>query len=382
MAKKDLFSPTEIGGIRFKNPVLRAATGEFAFDEKGRPTENLVRMYENLAKGEVGGIITGLITSADGRSTHANSAMLDEDASIASYRQMLERVHEYGTPVIAQLAHFGCHGAEGKRFAVGHLKEDDIERIIADFVKMAIKAEKAGFDGVELHCAHGYMLSEFLSTRTNKRKDRWGGSSENRFRIVDEIMERIRAVLPDYPIFVKMNGSEKDGLTISEVVENAKRFEKAGVDALEISCGLQSEPFMIIRGKVPFDMMCEHYPGVRDMPGFAQNLLKPMLEKKMAAPEPIREYNLEAAKEIKKNVSIPVIAVGGIHDLHEIEEALDAGMDAVSMCRPLILEPNLVKKYKEGKQTEAKCLECNHCIIGLCTGSVKCHYGKVPKREG
>lgn len=377
--QESIFAPTTIGGVHVKNRVVRAATDESMGDANGFPTAQLTALYERLAKGEVGAIITGYIAiSEKGKSVFPDMCMLDADEKIPTYKTLTDTVHQYGTPIIAQIVHCGAQGA-AKYGKVCALKEDEIRTIIRQFIEAANRAYQAGFDGVELHCAHGYLLSEFLSSKKNNRHDNWGGSIENRFRIVDEILRGIKDILPQFPVWVKLNGSEKGGVTEVLAAEYAMMMEQAGADAIEVSCGLSEDVFMFARGSVPFDMICHDYPAVKNVPKPLMKLAKPLVNKVLEPPAPKRLYNVSAAKCIKEKVHVPVIAVGGIHDLPEIESVLgEHGLDAVSLCRPLILEPTLVQKYKSGKQTEAKCIECNYCMIGISQRPLRCYYGKLP----
>ena len=374
-----IFAPTTLGGIQLRNRIIRAATDESMGDANGFPTDKLTALYERLAKGEVGAIITGYIAVAEnGKSTFPGMCTLETDDKIPAYMALTDAVHQYGTPIIAQIAHCGAQGA-ARYGKVCALKEDEIRTIIRQFIDAAIRASKAGFDGVELHCAHGYLLSEFLSPKKNKRRDSWGGSAENRFRIVDEILRGIKTVLPQFPVWVKLNGTEKGGITEDQAAGYAAMMEQAGADAIEVSCGLSEDVFMFARGRVPFDMICHDYPAVKNLPAPLMKLAKPLVNKILEPPAPKRLYNLSAARRIKAKVHVPVIVVGGIHDLHEIESVIGGhGLDAVSLSRPLILEPTLVQKYKSGKQSEAKCIECNYCVIGISQRPLRCYYGKLP----
>ena len=375
-----IFNPIELGGIQLHNRILRAATDESMGDVNGFPTAQLTALYERLAKGEVGAIITGYIAVAEkGKSTFPGMCTLEADEKIPAYRTLTDAVHQYETPIIAQIAHCGAQGAT-KYGKVCALKEVEIHTIIRQFIEAAKRASKAGFDGVELHCAHGYLLSEFLSPKKNKRCDKWGGSAENRFLIVGEIIRGIKAVLPQFPVWVKLNGTEKNGVTEDLAAEYATLMEQAGADAIEVSCGLSEDVFMFARGSVPFDMICHDYPVVKNVPKPLMKLMKPLVNRLLEPPAPKRLYNVSAAERIKAKVHVPVIVVGGIHDLPEIESVINEhGLDAVSLCRPLILEPTLVQKYKSGKQTEAKCIECNYCMIGISQRPLRCYYGKLPK---
>ncbi|MDO4650240.1 MAG: NADH:flavin oxidoreductase, partial [Eubacteriales bacterium] len=317
MNRIDIFHSSDIAGINFNNRILRAATDE-GMAENGNPTERLINLYEKLARGGVGGIITGYMSvSQDGESVMPGMIMIESDERIPQLAEVVKRVHELHTPIIAQIAHCGRNGVAGKSFQVGKISESTIERVADDFVKAVIRAYKAGYDGVELHLAHGYFLSEMVSPHTNKRKDRWGGSTENRMRIVKLIMDKVRKELPDYPVFAKVNGDEiyKDGIHAEEVAHIAKLLEKYGVNAIEVSCGIDFKEMGPGKGKVPAEMILNSYPGMKELPGFVKIAAKPVISK-MMRDTPIRtKYNVPSAKRIKDTVGIPVIAVGGIHDL-------------------------------------------------------------------
>lgn len=381
----DIFAPAELAGIMFQNRILRSATMEDGADEKGFPTEALAKKYLALAKGGVGGIITGFMgISVEGKAQQPGMVLLDEDAKIRPLKDLTDAVHTAGVPIIAQIAHCGRNSVSGKKFDVNKMSDAELENIITGFIAAAVRAQKAGFDGVQVHFAHGYFLSEVLSPATNHRRDKWGGSEEKRFYMAERIITGIKKELPGYPILVKMHGDDgvKNGVHADEAVRIAKRMELSGVSAIEVSRGLTVMNSMgPVYGRVPAEMILKVYPQMMGLPVFVKKVMKPMLPKMMKTVEPApRRYNVDAAKKIKAAVHIPVIVVGGIHDLGEIEKTInDDGMDFVSMARPLVLEPGLVGKYKEGKADKAKCIECNHCIIGISTGNLKCWYGKVPE---
>lgn len=380
----DIFVPADLAGIKLNNRILRSATMEDGADERGFPTEALTKRYVALAKGGVGGIITGFIgVSPEGKAEQPGMVLLDEDAKVEPMRQLVEAVHSAGVPIIAQIAHCGRNSVSGKAFDVNRLTDAQLEEIVDQFISAAIRAQKAGFDGVQIHFAHGYFLSEVLSPATNHRKDKWGGNEEKRFYIAERIISGIRKKLPAYPILVKMHGDDrvKKGIHTEESIRIAKRMEQAGVSAIEVSCGLSIMNGMgPLYGKIPAEMILSWYPQMMGLPGFVKSLMKPMLPKIMKEKNPApRRYNVPEAKAIKAAVSIPVIVVGGIHDLDEIEQTINEdGIDFVSMARPLILEPGLIGKYQQQKAQQAKCIECSHCIIGISQGKLQCWYGKVP----
>ncbi|BCN30961.1 NADH:flavin oxidoreductase [Anaeromicropila herbilytica] len=379
----DVFVPEELSGIRLNNRILRSATDEGMADSDGNPTEKLIKLYENLAKGGIGGIITGYMSvSKDGTSTMPGMVMIESDNRITKLTEVVNRVHQMSAPIICQIAHCGRNGVAGKAFNVNRISEDTIERVINDFTNAVIRAEKAGFDGVELHLAHGYFLSEMISGHTNKRRDKWGGSIENRTRIVKELMNKIRIALPNYPILIKMNGDEiySDGIHSDEAVQIAKLLELFGVNAIEVSCGIDWKQMGPSRGEIPVEMIINKFPGIKDMPKPVKAVVRPILPRVMKEVKTEKKYNVPSAKKIKESVKIPVIVVGGIHDLEDIESTINQdGIDYVSMSRPLILEPGLINKFKEHKAQTAKCLSCNYCLIGLYNDPLRCYYGKVAK---
>ena len=378
----DISSPADIGGVKVNNRILRAATHEGLADENGAPTEQLIILYERLSKGGVGAIITGFIgVSEESRSTDPGMSLLDSDDKIPAYAEMTGRVHQAGGVIIAQLAHCGASSKMGKAGRPDNLTSEQILKIQDDFVKAAKRAKAAGFDGIELHAAHGYLLSGMLSGNTNHRKDAYGGTEDNRFRILGEILKKLRAELPDYPIYVKFNGTEKSskGIHEAEAVRIAKRLEEAGATAIEVSSNQFSENLGPLRGNVPVDMILHSYPGIKDLPGFVKKPLRPVIKAVKKPDEPHHLYNVPVAKAIKEAVNIPIIVCGGIRSKDDMEQVISTdGLDAVSICRPLILETDLVNKYKTGKSTEPKCIECNHCIIGIMNAPVRCYYGKPP----
>lgn len=383
--KIDVFEPATLAGIKLNNRILRAATDEGLADEYGNPTEKLTKLYEKLVKGGVGGIITGYMSvSKDGEAIMPGMVMIESDKRIIKLAEVVESVHEMGAPIICQIAHCGRNGVAGKSFNVNRISEETIKRVIKDFVDASIRAEKAGFDAVELHLAHGYFLSEMLSGHTNKRKDQWGGSTENRAKIVQDIMNGIRKQLPHYPVFVKVNGDEiyNNGIHPKEAAKIAQLLESSGVNAIEVSCGIDWKQMGPSRGKIPVDMLMHNYPGIKDLPKPVKTMTKPLLPVIMKEVNTDKKYNVPAAKVIKESVNIPVIVVGGIHDLDDIESTINEdGIDFVSMSRPLILEPGLINKFKEAKAQKAKCLSCNYCLAGLYGGPMRCYYGKVPKQK-
>ncbi len=395
-----IFDSVKISEIKLKNRIIRSATHDGLADENGAPTDKMIRKYENLAKNDVGCIITGYAgVSEDGMSPYPAMLKIHNDAHMDAFKRMVDSVHQYDTPLILQIAHCGRQtsskkiGAKKKApTAMRHLFypdmaeelcSEDIYRIIDDFVNAAVRAEKAGFDGVQLHGGHGYLLHDFLSPYGNRRKDEWGGTLENRCRIVEFIIKGIKEKT-SLPVWIKISAEDnrKGGMDINQAVQICRRLENAGIDAIEVSCGTVEDGMNTMRSRMmPMEAVFEYREPCASFPDplkkfslACANLLNPMIKQ----PEPLENFNIFNAAEIKKNVSVPVIAVGGIHKLADMEYIVSNGMaDCVSMCRAFICEPNLVKKLRDGRQTQAKCLMCNYCGLVIEKGETKCLFGKI-----
>ncbi|RPJ73002.1 MAG: NADH:flavin oxidoreductase [Alphaproteobacteria bacterium] len=399
---KSVFSDAEIAGVKLKNRIIRSATHEGMADKNGSPTEMLMKKYELLARGEVGAIITGYAgVQQDGKCSFHNSLMIDNDSHIKSFQEMTRRVHEHHTAIFLQVAHCGRQTRSKKTGfptvapspirdnmyseEIPHaLSEAEINEIIENFVLAIERTKTAGFDGVQLHAAHGYLLSSFLSPHMNKRNDKWGANTENRFRIVGEILRQARARVGEFPILAKINAYEKskDGIKIDEAVKISRYLEQAGCDGIEVSCGIAEEGFVTTRGNFPFEMIATNNFKMEKIPRLLYPLVGLVIKRTMASPEPHFLYNLDHAEEIKKNVNIPVIVVGGIRKLEDIKNIIEnERCDFVSMSRPFIIEPNLVKKFKEARQSESKCINCNYCSVGSEKHPLKCYCGTIAQKD-
>ena len=397
------FESSCIAGVTLPNRLIRSATHEGMADERGAPTEALEKLYLRIAKGGAGAIITGYAgVQQDGKSSLSNMLMIDCDELIPAYRKLTDRVHEQGVPIILQIAHCGRQTRSAvtgmqtvapspvKDFIfneeIPHALDDrEIETIINNFVAAAERAKKAGFDGVQLHMAHGYLLAQFLSNHTNRRRDKWGGSTENKFRIISEIMRRMRESLGSYPVLAKINAYDgrPKGMRVEEAVEIARMLEAAGCDAIEVSSGTVEDGLAIMRGpNPPVEALFNSSFRFKNMPPLMKTFSSPFIRFSMRSPNPLRGYNIEAAKAIKEAVSIPVITVGGLHDLSDISSAIESGSaDYISMSRPFIIEPDIAGKFREGKQITSRCIMCNYCALMIEVDKVRCYYGKLPGKK-
>lgn len=344
-----LFAPISIKGLHIQNRFVRSATHEGLAEEDGAPTPAISSLYEKLAKNEVGLIITGYsYVNPAGKSSIRQQGVYD-DRFIEPYRALTERVHKYDSKIVLQIVHGGRQAMVTPEYPVtmapsavrdslsgklpSAMTEYQIQQTIEDFAQAVRRAWTAGFDAVQLHVAHGYLLSSFISSYTNRRTDEWGGSVENRVRIIDKILKRARVYVgEDFPIMVKMNaidGFEGFGLDAPECVEIALALESVGICTIEVSGGI-SEAGKIMSRRIIKSGMNEGY---------------------------FRDY----AKMIREAVNIPVIIVGGLRSLTVMDALLIEGYaDLVSLSRPFIREPDLVVKFKQGA-TEVGCTSCNQC---------------------
>ncbi len=395
----NVFEQTELCGIKLKNRIIRSATHEGMGDITGRPQKTLEDLYERLARGGVGAIISGITGIQQDGKNAANMTMIDRDDYVDDYKALVNIAHAHGVPIIMQIAHAGRQtyasvtgqtpvapsAIKDKVFSdevPQELTEDQIKEIINNFVNAIIRARKAGFDAVQLHAAHGYLLSQFLSPYMNVRNDRWGGNTEDRFRILAEIFRGAQKKVGNYPLMVKLSASDKcdNGMRVDEAIRIAQYLQEAGCGAIEVSCGVAEDGLNTVRTpEVPVEAVLTLNTAIRNMPAQKKEMFARMLPQKIQIHEPIINYNVFEAEQIKNNVDIPVIVVGGIRKLTDIEEIIGRNKaDFVSLCRPLIMEPDLVNKFQSGEQDESRCINCGFCLYGCLENPLRCYYGKAP----
>jgi len=378
VAGKKVFETAYLGPIRIKNRLIRSATSLMAADDFGRPTSKLLDLYSELGEGGVGTIITGM---EDGGLMVDNTTF--RDADMDAYRKVPRVIHQYGAVAIQQISHKGSQVkglSDESLYSLNRLSDLEIEQLIQQFVINIDRSRQTGFDGVQLHGAHGYLLSEFLSPAQNRRTDKWGGSTENRFRIIGEIIKRSKLKHSDFPIFIKINGYDfqKNGMREPEAVKIAKLLEKAGCDGIEVSCGVGRDGFSIVRTpELPIDAMLELTP-YREKSSMAKFFISMGARYRIKSYTPLYNYNVCAASEIKKNVNIPVTVVGGIRTLQDMQTIVGNNLaDFVSLGRPFIIEPGIVNSLKNKTQTESACIDCGYCLLSATIKDVRCYYGEV-----
>lgn len=354
---KTLFDETYISGMKLKNRFFRSATNDHAADKEGHVTEELLQIYENLAKGGVGAIITGLAHVTDAEKLNEGQMGIYKDSFIEEYKPLTDAVHQYDARIIIQLV---CNGVQNRSTADGllwgpsavedlayqqapkEMTKEEIRIMTESFAEGALRAKKAGFDGVQIHAAHGYLLSKFLTPYYNRRTDEYGGSVENRARALLETYTAIReAVGEDFPVLVKINSDDfmDQGMCFAECRYICQLLERAGISAIEVSGGSPSSRRSegVIRKVTPEN---ESY---------------------------FKQYAAEIAREIKT----PVILVGGNRDFNRLTDLVNqTDIEYISFCRPFIREADLIKRWNSGDQTPAKCISCTKCFSGH--GATQC----------
>lgn len=375
-----LFDPIRLGQTHIANRFVCSATYEAMATEQGEVTDALVKRYRVLAKGDIGLIIPGYMYVHSLGSAAKYQVGIHDDRMIPGLRRLTDAVHEQDGRIVFQLAHagrqtkkelIGCTplgpSARGRdpTFFVkpAAMSEAQIAIAIDAFGQAARRAVEAGADGVQVHAAHGYLLNQFLSPFWNRRHDAWGGSDENRFRILREAVVEVRKALPvGMPLLVKLNtydGTPKEGMTPPLALTYARWLAELGIDGLELSSGSTYYSFGdMIRGEVPVDELALAFPGW--MRPFAKLALGQMVGK-----FDLEEgYNVPASQLIKPAVGeVPVMVVGGLRRVAHMEALLEEGVaDMVSMARPFIREPHLVRRIWDGRAEGSTCTSCNKCF--------------------
>lgn len=348
--KSILFSSIKIGSVVLPNRFVRSATHDFMADEDGSISERNISLFRRLAEGEVGLIITGHAYVHPAGKASPRQIGIYEDRFVEGLLPITSAVHRYPTRIFLQIAHAGrqtkekiCGCAPLSPSAVyepvfkvmpKEMTAEEIKMTIDDFIKAGERAKKAGFDGVQLHVAHGYLLSSFISPYTNKREDEYGGSLQNRLRIVSEILRGIKNLAgAEFPVILKLNSSDflQGGLSPEEAVEIARLLEADGADGIEASGGMSEAG----KGSVWQGLRTEEEEG----------------------------YFVENAARIKSAVRVPVFGLGGIRTFKLMEKMVREGkVDLISMSRPFIREPYLIQKFRTGEIDKSECISCNKCF--------------------
>ena len=387
----DLFSLGTIGTISVKNRIVRSATEEILASNEGRVTEEYIQFYTRLARGGVGLIMTGNYgVDVLGRAT-PRTMLLDSDEVVEGLRKLVGTVHDSGARIVAQLNHVGRQRhpdlddrtpiapspvmVKYTRVKPRPMTEGEIGDAIEAFGQAARRVREAGFDGVQIHGAHGYLVNQFLSGHTNRRSDRWGGSVENRRRFVVEVYSAIRnAVGDDYPVLIKINARDpvSRGVTLDDTIATCQALEELGIDAIEVSDGIDE----MIKGGIPTDII------MRDRKLLERIMMRFLIETMVKRNARLVEgYHLADAAAVRQAVKVPVIAVGGIRRRAMMEHALESGQaDFVALSRPFIRKPNLVNRMEGDGGDPISCVSCNRCALEMIVhmNPLRCRQQKPP----
>ncbi len=357
-----LFEPIKIGKIELKNRFVRSATYDSSADEKGEVTESQISIYRRLAKGGAGLIITGITYTHPSGQRFRNQNSIESDDFIQGFKRLTSCVHNEGVKIFLQLFHGGKEATTFQRLKgklalapsfIGNeefkepyreITEDEIWEIIDSFAKGARRAKEAGFDGIQIHGAHGYLFSQFLSPFTNRRQDKWGGDIDGRLNFHKEVYSAIRKeVGEDYPLTIKIGVQDgfKGGLELSEGEIASERLYQWGIDAIEISIGLRGKTYEESEFKTKIDHIGRE------------------------------AYFREWCGKIKPKVHVPVIIVGGLRTFSLMEEILkNREADLISLSRPLIREPELINIWMKESTYKPKCISCNKCLEAVRNGEI------------
>ena len=345
-----LFEPSEINGMILSNRFVRSATWEGMAADDGACTPKLIYLMAGLAKGGVGLIISSHAYVLQEGQASFRQLGIYKDELVPGLQDMTAAVHENNGKIVIQLAHGGYYahpkliGQTPKapsnaevmsKTPRDEMSADDIQNVISAFEAGAQRAKAAGFDGIQIHSAHGYLLSQFLSPAFNQRNDEYGGDLQNRARVHIAVLQGIRrAVGDDYPVLIKMNCRDfiENGLTVEDSLQVSKMLVAEGIDAIELSGGILSSK-----------TLSPSRVGIKT--------------------EDKEAYFQEDAKAFKAQLDVPLILVGGNRSLPVAERLVQDGIaDYISMCRPLIREPDLINRWKSGDMSKAACVSDNMCF--------------------
>lgn len=355
-----LFEPYNLAGIKLKNRIVRSATYEKRADIDGFVTDSIIEFYSDIVKGGAGLIITGnVLVHVSGRSV-PNMLCIHNDHYIEKLKLLTGAVHALGGKIFIQLVHGGrqCFSSllggqppiapsavydPSTKITPSEMSNEEIWEIIDAFGHSARRALEAGFDGIQIHGAHGYLINEFLSPHTNRRDDYWGGDDERRFHFIEEIYELMRKEIGySVPIIIKMNADDfvERGLTPYDSLKIALRLQGLGMQAVEVSGGMYESGNKTVR----------------------LNIKSPEQE----------AYFRESAALFKQEMNIPIILVGGIRSKAVAEDILQRKeADLIALARPLVREPDLPLKFEQGKE-KADCISCNGCMKFTKLDVVRC----------
>ncbi len=379
-----MFGPADLGPVHLENRVIKSATFE-GRAPRGEVTDDLIGFHRQVAAGGVGmSTVAYLAVSPEGR-TDRHCVVLGEPA-LGGLRRLTDAVHEEGAKISAQIGHAGpvanarSNGvaaiSPSRRLSAAGLptraaSAEDLERITGDFSRAATVAIEAGFDCLEIHLGHNYLLSSFLSPRLNRRRDQWGGPLENRGRFPRQIVAAVRQAVEasgrGAAVTAKVNMADgvPGGFWLDESISFTRMLESDGhLDALVLTGGSSlSNPMYLFRGEAP-------------RREFSATLPTPIrLGFRLVGSRFLREYPFEEAfflpyaRQFREALSMPLVLLGGINRLDTAETALAEGFQFVAMARALLREPDLIARWKKGDTRVGACIHCNKCMPTIYSGT-------------
>ena len=350
---KTLFDSVSLGNLNLKNRLIRSATLEIGCAKDGKITPLLGQVYQELAIGDIGLIITGMMGVAPNSCLSLGMTKIYDDSFAESFSKITKDVHQNGSKIVVQLGHCGARSFEldGDNYPYAPsdvelpnskkakaMTIEQIDNLVKAYGAAALKCKENGADGVQIHGAHGYLISQFLSPIFNKRTDEYGGDIKGRSKLLFEIYDEIKNQAgKDYPVLIKINYSDiaDGGISESDVLWYCKELDKRSIAAIEVSAGIgmNSESSAIQAGRVD------------------------------------EAFNVEYALILADKVDTPIISVGGYRSLEKINDVLNRGkIEAISLCRPLIREPGLIKRWQDGDLTNSTCISCGKCFMSKIHG--------------
>ena len=380
-----IFTPYKLGAISLRNRVIRAAAFE-GMCPGNSPSEELLNFHKALAAGGIA--MTTVAYAAVDRSglSFPHQLWLRKEV-VPELKRLTYAVHKEGAACSIQIGHCGnmtkasVTGSRpmaptsrinlyGPTFPKA-MKRTDIQDVVRSFGKAVHLARESGFDAVEVHAGHGYLISQFLSPYTNRRKDEFGGSLDNRTRFMRLVMDEVKSAAGnDLAVLVKMNMQDgiPGGMGLDESLEVARILEQAGADALVLSGGFVSKaPMYILHGAMPVKILA-HYMENRLLKTFVR-----LIGNQLIKAEPFKEaYFLEDALRFRAQLKLPLVYVGGLISQEKITEVLDKGFELVAMARALIKDPDFINKLLHKELSRSTCDTCNYCIAVMYTRAVAC----------
>jgi len=381
-----LFSPGRLGPLLLRNRVIRSAAFEGMCPD-GVPADSLLEYHRSVARGGVGMTTVAYVSATPGGRSFPHQAWMRPEV-VPRFRSLTDLVHAAGAAASVQLGHCGNMSdrrVSGERSiapsAVFNLfglampramTPADIEGTLDAFARSARMAREAGFDAVEVHAGHGYLLSQFQSRRTNRRDDEWGGGFEGRCRFTIEAVRRVRdAADPGMAVVAKINLRDgfAGGTEPAEAALLASALARAGADALVLSGGFVSRtPMYVMRGDTPLRGFVRGERRILAKVGLA------LFGRLVVRTYPFEEaYFLEDAAAVRSAVDLPLILVGGLDSRGSLDRALGAGLDFAAMARPLIIRPDYVSLLERGELERSGCDRCNTCVASMYHGEARCH---------